>query len=591
MNFVLDLLRYARTFYAYAGWWMYLILAMIAVGGLLEGIGLALLMPLLSLGTNTLSDDVFSRATRAVFDAFHATPTLGLLLVVLVAVFVLKSVLIFSHRLLAAWVRTSIRRKLQVRLAEAFGDMNFSSYAASTSGDLNNLVIREVPRFLQGFMEFTRMPVSLAYIVAYTVIAGALHPDLTAVFFGAGILAVLLLRTLVSSTRRHSIAVTESAGGLQALLIEYLHNLTYLKSTATTQLIIKHLRDRIDRFAGLELRVSILTSLLGVAREPIAIALLALLVFQQVAIAGNTLNEVLVIGLLLYRLVAQVLHLQGEWQRFNSCIGGVIAVPEKLQVLQDEAEPNGTRIVENLRGGIKFHSVSTSHGGAPVLSDINVEIWPNESIGIVGRSGAGKTTFFYLLTGLMEPTAGRITLNGVDFSEIDKKSLRRRIGYVTQDPVIFDDTIGNNIAFWRCDPEDVECHARVRRAIKLASCDDFAERLDTRLGERGIRLSGGQRQRIAIARELFKEPPLLIFDEATSALDSHSEQAIQESINDMKGQRTLVLIAHRLSTVRACDRIYVFANGRIAETGSFDELYRREGSLFRDMCDTQNLTL
>jgi subfamily B ATP-binding cassette protein MsbA len=166
------------------------------------------------------------------------------------------------------------------------------------------------------------------------------------------------------------------------------------------------------------------------------------------------------------------------------------------------------------------------------------------------------------------------------------------IGYVTQEIVIFNDTVANNVSLWSCDSNNRECMAKIKRAIEQAYCKDFvigsSDGYNTHIGDRGIKLSVGQRQRLAIARELFKEPEILIFDEATSALDSKSETYIQESINSLKHKKTIVLIAHRLSTVKTSDYIYVLDKGHIIEEGTFSQLYNREGSRFRKMCDLQS---
>ena len=168
------------------------------------------------------------------------------------------------------------------------------------------------------------------------------------------------------------------------------------------------------------------------------------------------------------------------------------------------------------------------------------------------------------------------------------------IGYVTQEPVIFNDTIANNISFWECDSQEDICKRRIKDAVDLSSGERFINETekgyDTIIGDKGVKLSGGQRQRIAIARELFKEPDIMIFDEATSSLDTESELLIQQSINSLKGERTVVIIAHRLSTLRNCDYIYVLEEGRIVEKGSFDELYEDTNSSFYRMCLAQNLS-
>jgi len=219
----------------------------------------------------------------------------------------------------------------------------------------------------------------------------------------------------------------------------------------------------------------------------------------------------------------------------------------------------------------------------PVLIDVSLAIAKGESIGVVGPSGAGKSTLIDLLLGLLEPTAGRITVDGRDITSA-MRSWRRHIGYVPQEPFILDDTIRRNVAFGVADTEIDD--GRVGAALRLAQLADVVmglpHGLDTMLGERGTRLSGGQKQRVAIARALYHEPEVLIFDEATSALDTPTERELIAALEALHGVKTLVVIAHRLTTVRRCDRLAVLRDGRVAAVGSYDELLARDAG-FREL--------
>jgi ATP-binding cassette subfamily C protein len=218
-----------------------------------------------------------------------------------------------------------------------------------------------------------------------------------------------------------------------------------------------------------------------------------------------------------------------------------------------------------------------------VLVDVDLTIARGESVGIVGPSGAGKSTLVDLLLGLLTPTAGRITVDGRDIAGA-LRSWQRHIGYVAQEPFVLDDTIRRNVAFGVTDVEIDD--RRVTAALTLAQLGDFVAGLpgglDTLLGERGARLSGGQRQRVAIARALYHEPEVLVFDEATSALDTPTERELIAALEALRGVKTLVVIAHRLTTVRRCDRLAVLRDGRLAAVGSYDELLARDAG-FRAM--------
>jgi len=208
----------------------------------------------------------------------------------------------------------------------------------------------------------------------------------------------------------------------------------------------------------------------------------------------------------------------------------------------------------------------------------------------VGHSGAGKSTIVDLITGVLRPNSGRITVDGIDYSDLNRKSLRSMIGYVTQEIVMFNDNIRNNISLWDRDAPDRD--RRVELSAQKSYSDQFIAKLpagyDSGLGDRGIKLSVGQRQRIAIARELYRNPQILIFDEATSALDTESENFIKRSIEDLKGNKTIIMIAHRLSTVKSADYIYVIDKGKVIEEGSFAALFENKNSKFYQMCQLQS---
>jgi subfamily B ATP-binding cassette protein MsbA len=227
---------------------------------------------------------------------------------------------------------------------------------------------------------------------------------------------------------------------------------------------------------------------------------------------------------------------------------------------------------------VTFHYESQS---VPALNDINLTIRAGEMVALVGSSGSGKTTLVNLIPRFYEPTAGRILIDGIDTQSYTLRSLRSQIGMVSQDVVLFDDSIRNNIAFGREDATDED----IVQASRLAYAHDFVERLpegyQTVVGEKGVKLSGGERQRLAIARAILRDPPLLILDEATSALDTESERVVQLALANLMKNRTTVVIAHRLSTIQQADRIMVMARGSIVEEGTHDELLRRGGQYQR----------
>jgi len=277
--------------------------------------------------------------------------------------------------------------------------------------------------------------------------------------------------------------------------------------------------------------------------------------------------------------------------RANNSIQQAVGCHARIQeVLHSPLEIQdlpGAQPLPSVKGQVRFEHVGFSYNESrPVLFDIHFEVWPKEMVALVGLSGAGKTTIINLLLRFYEPKAGSIKIDGIDIRAVTLASLRSQIGLVTQDIVLFNDSIRNNIAYGL---EDIS-EEKIVAAAKAAECHTFVMELpegyETSIGERGALLSRGQRQRLAIARALLKNPPLLILDEATSALDSESERLIQAALANVMKDRTTIVIAHRLSTVRNAGKILVVDKGRIVEFGSHEMLMKKDG-LYKKLHDLQ----
>jgi subfamily B ATP-binding cassette protein MsbA len=273
----------------------------------------------------------------------------------------------------------------------------------------------------------------------------------------------------------------------------------------------------------------------------------------------------------------------------NNSIQQARASLERIFELESrEKERDGDVSILPIRKSIEFRDVSFTYPGVrhDVLKDINLSIQKGEITALVGKSGVGKTTFVDLLPRFYDPSKGAIFIDGIDISKATLKSLRDQIGVVSQDVILFNDTVKNNIAFGRPDATDDD----IISAAKAAYAHEFVSKLpqgyETVIGERGIRLSGGQRQRLSIARAILKNPPVLILDEATSSLDTESEIMVQKALENLMGNRTTIVIAHRLSTIRRATRIIVFDKGRIVESGTHEELIEA-GGIYKRLYELQ----
>ena len=344
----------------------------------------------------------------------------------------------------------------------------------------------------------------------------------------------------------------------------------------------KHLRSNLNAQ-----RIQALTS--PVMELLSAACILALFVYAHRRIAAGTLT----IGQMMSFIAAMAAMYQPikKLNKVNLSVNQALSAAERvfrmIDTPNDVVEKQDAAVLTSVGEGVRFDNVSFSYVPAtPILRNVTLNVAPGEIVAIVGGSGAGKSTFVNLLPRFYDVTGGRITIDGRDIRDVTLHSLRSLMGFVTQEVILFNDTVRNNIAYGRADASE----ARVIDAAKAANAHEFVSQLpngyDTTVGESGVLLSGGQRQRLAIARALFKDPPILILDEATSALDAESERLVQQALNNLMRGRTTLVIAHRLSTVRRADKIIVLDQGEIVESGRHEELLARRG-IYRKLYDMQ----
>jgi len=342
------------------------------------------------------------------------------------------------------------------------------------------------------------------------------------------------------------------------------------------------------------LHQNLLQSIPGPAMNTAAGLLICVFLFVGAVLYGGQISgavgPAILFLFLLYRLVGPVSSANAALARIQANLHAFEELKLFYRETEAERQPNGNIEVKGLEDGVTFEDVTFAYDqtGDAAVSGINFTIRKGETVAIVGPSGAGKSTIVGLLARLYDPRAGRILVDGRDLRDLDVATWRRLLSVVSQDIVVFDDTVTGNICFGRGDlpPE------KVREATRFAAADEFIEKLplgyDTMLGPSGVRLSGGQQQRIAIARAALADPELLIFDEATSQLDGFTERAIQNALKTLGEDRTVLVIAHRLSTVRRADTILVMGRGHLVEHGTHDSLLRAKG-IYWDMIEHQKL--
>jgi len=588
-----SLIFYHKVARSYLGRKLYVLLLLFLFGGISESIGISMLLPVLNVDKAEAAQDQYTKTIYAFLESVGMNISLSSLLILLLIAFLFKGVFVFLQNSFSAYIKCRLAKDIRISFCNKYMNMKYSYYTNTSIGYLNNIITTEIDRSVGALNRYTVVIGSMIVVFIYISCAVTINYQMTFVVIILSLLLFTLMRMLSRLSRKMSLLVSETNAQVQSLLIQTISNYKYIKATDSFAHIFKQLFGRISINYIYKFKGAVLTVIPSSIIEPISIVFISGLVIYYVGFQGKPIADITVVLVFFYKAFSGVFRFQSDWQKFNASLGGLEVIRKADRVLDKNKELSGTKIVTKFNRVVELNDVNYSYDSRQVLFDINMNIHKNRSIGIVGESGAGKTTLFDIITGMLTPQSGKISIDGIDYTGLELSSLRSIIGYVTQEPVIFNDTIANNISFWECDSQEDICKRRIKDAVDLSSRERFINETekgnDTIIGDKGVKLSGGQRQRIAIARELFKEPEIMIFDEATSALDSESEQLIQQSINSLKGERTVVIIAHRLSTVRNCDYIYVFKEGRIVEYGSFDELYKDKDSIFSKMCQMQNL--
>lgn len=395
----------------------------------------------------------------------------------------------------------------------------------------------------------------------------------------------LLVAFISKKLRRGSTRVQEQIGHLSSILQEIISGIRIVKAFGAEAREAKRFGERNHRYFKAFVKLKILEAMSSPVSEILGIltAVLILAIGGRLVLRGELSPDLLVmfLGLMLW-VIGPIKKLIKVYGSIQSSLAAAVRVFDVLDAPREPFDAEGRRDLAAPQQAIQFQHVGFSYDGVEtVLDDVDFEVRAGQIVALVGPSGAGKSTLVDLVPRFQSPTVGRILLDGVDLQELHLRTLREQIGIVTQEVILFHDTVANNLRYGAPEADD----AALEQAARAANAHDFIAALpkgyDTVIGERGTRLSGGQRQRLAIARAILKDPPILILDEATSALDSESELAVQEAMERLMAGRTTLVIAHRLSTITGADKIVVLEAGRIVESGSHDELMRSGGAYRR----------
>jgi len=521
-----------------------------------------------------------------------AKETLQVLCISILIIFLLKNVFLYLKNITLTIVQFRLITELRNKLYIHFHKLSLSFFNQHKSGELTSIVVNDVANMRQALtIGFQRIFVEPINIIAFTALLFIISWKLALIAITIIPLAGFVIVNISRSIRRKSRRTAVKIAGITNIITETLTSMRIVKAFAMEDYEVDRFSNETRNYYNLIFRRARLRSLAPPITETmgviIGVALLWVGGTEVLNAQGLTSEDFIRFILIMFSGLQPIRSLSNVFAEIQ--VGAASA--ERVFVILDNpptiVDEFDAVIIDTFENKILINDVSFKYeSDDTVLKNISFEIEKGSSVALVGSSGAGKSTLADLIPRFYDVNQGAIEIDGQDIRHVTLNSLRRLMGIVTQETILFNDTIKANIAYGQKDVDDKQVIAAATAANALEFIEKLPEGLDTVIGEKGVKLSGGQRQRLAIARAIMKNPPILILDEATSALDTESERLVQEALGTLMTDRTVLVIAHRLSTVTNADKIIVLEKGQIKEMGTHDELIQKNG-LYSNLYNVQ----
>lgn len=573
--------------------WFKLILNIIV--GILDGLGLTMFFPLFQIvGTsNAKNTNTELGKPDKVLDAFNSLSldlNITNILLIMCVFFFLKGIFLHVNNMYDVRLRQQFVKNLRMNLISLISNTSYKSFVLSDVGRIQNTMTGEVGYVIQSYKLYFSILQQFIMVAVYMFFAFFIDANFAILMSIGAILSTLIFVKVYALTKKESDKLTIGNSEFQGLVIQYIAFYKYLKATATNSKLTQKMSDTINNIDKNQLRLGFLDSIVSSSRESILIFVVCLVISIEVLFLNGKLALILLSLVFFYRAMSSILQMQIAYNGFLAVSGSLKNMTSFEQELEVNQETDGVVKLDKFSCEIILKDASFLYGMEYILKDINLKIMHHETTAFIGESGSGKTTLVNIISGLMPLNSGTLLIDGKDSTTLNKNSYQKRIGYISQDSVIFNDTIFNNVTLW--DSQTEENYNKFVKVLELAACYEYVFQLplkeNTLLGNNGINMSGGQKQRISIARELYKDVDILVLDEATSALDSETEKSIQKSIENIQGNYTIFIIAHRLSTITKADKVVLLEKGKIIASGTFTEV-KEQSKKFRRMLDNQSI--
>jgi len=519
----------------------------------------------------------------AFVDDYGPAQALLLVCVFLVVSFLLKNIFRYLSLVCMAYMRNGVVRDIRQRIFRTLLEKPLEFYKDERKGNLLTIMSSDVMEFESSVLSvletIIRSPLIVAGSLGYMVYVS---PVLTLYVVGLMVFTAVVIGGLSRKLKRQSREAQDLVGSTLSVTEEAVYGIKTIRAFHAQEYVARLFSQFNEAFRRMRNKILVRKDLASPLSEFLGVSVVTLLLWvgsNQVFSGMLEASTFLTFIYAFYNIIEPAKSFSGAYYNYQKGMGAWGRIQSLIDSKEETQLTQGTLSLDHFKEGIQVDGVSFKYPGETenVLQNINLYISQGSRVAIVGASGSGKTTLVDLICRFQSPTSGRITMDGIDIKDIREDSFRDKISIVSQEPVLFHDSIRNNI----CLSDENQDEEKLINACRQANVWDFIEqekdKLDTVIGEAGGKLSGGQRQRIVLARALYHDSPILILDEATSALDSESEDLIQKAIENLGLDKTIIIIAHRLQTIRKVDHIVVLEKGEIIESGRHEELMSSRG--------------